>query len=95
MIEPSMLMDARRYPLTAIALPAVLLLVSALRLHAAAPPSTPTPSHNAVLQSPAGLTEVGLLNGASYRIDIPLHWNHSLVVFYHGYALQPVSYHIA
>ena len=95
MIEPSMLMDARRYPLTAIALPAVLLLVSALRLDAAAPPSTPTPSHNAVLQSPAGLTEVGLLNGASYRIDIPLHWNHSLVVFYHGYALQPVSYHIA
>jgi pimeloyl-ACP methyl ester carboxylesterase len=71
--------------------------VSALRLDAAAagPPATPTPSQRSVLQSPAGLTEVGLLNGASYRIDIPLHWNHSLVVFYHGYALQPVSYHIA
>jgi pimeloyl-ACP methyl ester carboxylesterase len=24
-----------------------------------------------------------------------VHWNHSLVVFYHGYALQPVTYHIA
>ena len=41
------------------------------------------------------MTEVGLLDGAAYRIDIPVHWNHSLVVFYHGYALQPISYHIA
>jgi hypothetical protein len=48
-----------------------------------------------VLQSPAGLTEVGLLDGAAYRIDVPTNWNHSLVVFYHGYALRPVSFHIA
>ncbi len=88
-------MVARRPTLPVIArlLAAVLLFTSALRGNAAA--STPTPSHNQVLQSPAGLTEVGLLDGAAYRIDIPTHWNHSLVVFYHGYALQPVSYHIA
>jgi len=87
-------MDVRRPTFAAIALPAILLLASALRLDAAGPP-TPTPSHREVLQSPAGLTEVGLLDGAAYRIDIPAHWNHSLVVFYHGYALQPVTFHIA
>jgi hypothetical protein len=48
-----------------------------------------------VLTSPEGLTEVGMLAGAAYRIDIPPGWNHSLVVFYHGYAMQPVSFHIA
>jgi hypothetical protein len=48
-----------------------------------------------VLQSPAGTTEVGLLDGATYRIDVPVNWNHSLVVFYHGYALKPAVFHIA
>jgi pimeloyl-ACP methyl ester carboxylesterase len=48
-----------------------------------------------VLQSPSGLTEVGYVDGAAYRIDIPTNWNHSLVVFYHGYALKPASFHIA
>jgi pimeloyl-ACP methyl ester carboxylesterase len=48
-----------------------------------------------VLRSPAGTTEVGLLDGAAYRIDVPTEWNHSLVVFYHGYARQPVDFHIA
>jgi hypothetical protein len=48
-----------------------------------------------VLQSPEGMTEVGLLDDAAYRIDIPKDWNHSLVVFYHGYALRPASFHIA
>lgn len=47
------------------------------------------------LHSPAGITEVGILDGAAYRIDIPNDWNHSLVVYYHGYAQQPVSFHIA
>ena len=90
-----MLMAARRPTLAAIALPAILLLASAPGLDAAGLPATPTPSHREVLQSPAGITEVGLLDGAAYRIDIPAHWNHSLVVFYHGYALQPVTFHIA
>jgi hypothetical protein len=48
-----------------------------------------------VLHTPFGLTEVGLLDGAPYRIDIPANWNHSVVVFYHGYALRPYAFHIA
>ena len=36
-----------------------------------------------------------MLNGAAYRIDIPNDWNHRLVVYYHGYAQQPVTFHIA
>lgn len=34
-------------------------------------------------------TEIGELAGASYRIDIPIKWNHELVVFYHGYEPFP------
>ncbi len=66
-----------------------------LTLAAHAASSAPVPTHKQVLQSPVGITEVGLLSGAAYRIDIPMHWNHALVVFYHGYALRPVSFHIA
>lgn len=36
--------------------------------------------------------EMGTLEGAAYRIDIPKDWNHSLVVFYHGYAVTPVTW---
>lgn len=36
-----------------------------------------------------------MLDGAAYRIDIPNDWNHSLIVYYHGYAQQPVTFHIA
>ncbi|MGA7157662.1 MAG: alpha/beta hydrolase [Acidobacteriaceae bacterium] len=95
-----MTMAARRLRIAAIArlLPAVLLLMSlpsaGASVGAAAPPP-PTPSHKLVLQSRAGITEVGLLNGAAYRIDVPKHWNHALVVYYHGYALQPVTFHLA
>jgi pimeloyl-ACP methyl ester carboxylesterase len=88
-------MDVRRPTLAAIALPALLLLTSVRGIRAATAPATPTPTHHEILQSPAGMTEVGLLDGAAYRIDIPAHWNHSLVVYYHGYALQPISFHIA
>jgi hypothetical protein len=93
MIQPIMTMAARAPILAAITrlLPAVLLLGSTLRSDAAAP----TPSHKQVLHSPSGITEVGLLDGAAYRIDVPAQWNHSLVVFYHGYALHPVTFHIA
>jgi hypothetical protein len=41
-----------------------------------------------------GLTEVGVLGGAAYRIDIPAGWNHSLIVYYHGYSGRPVSFHL-
>jgi pimeloyl-ACP methyl ester carboxylesterase len=68
-------------------------MMCTLRVHAVTPVQKPT--HTLVLQSPSGLTEVGLLDGAAYRIDVPTNWNHSLVVFYHGYALRPASFHIA
>lgn len=59
-------------------------------LHAQKPASTPQ-----VLHTPAGITEVGVLDGAAYRIDVPEDWNHSLVVYYHGYSEQPVAFPIA
>ena len=34
-------------------------------------------------------TEIGVLDGAAYRIDVPAHWNRGLVVFFHGYQLAP------
>ncbi|MGH8213488.1 MAG: alpha/beta hydrolase [Rhodanobacteraceae bacterium] len=33
-----------------------------------------------------------MLQGASYRIDIPARWNHKLVVFYHGTSENPVVF---
>ena len=39
----------------------------------------------------APLLDTGTLDGAAYRIDIPAHWNHGLVVYYHGYAITPVQ----
>lgn len=47
-----------------------------------------------VLQTPFGTTEIGVLAGASYRIDVPSEWNHSLVVYYHGYAEHGVIFHL-
>ena len=40
----------------------------------------------------AGSVEVGALDGVPYRVDIPENWNHSLVVFYHGYSLVPDTF---
>ena len=75
---------------------ALAIAASALLPLSAATPSTQKPeSKPDILQSPYGTTEVGVLDGASYRIDIPSDWNHSLVVYYHGYALHPVTFHIA
>lgn len=72
---------------------ATLLLIASA---AALPPSGSSHKEPPVqLRSAAGLTEVGILDGAPYRIDIPADWNHSLVVYYHGYAVHPVSFHIA
>jgi len=48
-----------------------------------------------VLETPAGVTEVGVLGGAPYRIDVPDDWNHSLVVYYHGYSETPGTFRIA
>ena len=53
------------------------------------------PTSTSDLHTAFGSTEVGLLDGAPFRIDIPEGWNHSLIVYYHGYAQRPVSFHIA
>jgi hypothetical protein len=37
-------------------------------------------------------TQVGSLQGASYRIDVPADWNHKLVVYFHGDSDQPVVF---
>jgi pimeloyl-ACP methyl ester carboxylesterase len=37
-------------------------------------------------------TETGQLDGASYRIDIPQNWNHSLVIYFHGYEAKPKTF---
>jgi hypothetical protein len=62
---------------------------------AAAADKNDKPVEPQILRSAGGLTEVGLLDGAAYRIDVPSNWNHSLVVYYHGYALRGASFHIA
>lgn len=48
-----------------------------------------------VLESAGGKTEVGVLFGAEYRIDVPAQWNGSLVVWYHGYSEHGTTFHIA
>jgi pimeloyl-ACP methyl ester carboxylesterase len=37
-------------------------------------------------------TEIGVHTGAAYRIDIPANWNRNVIVFYHGYAIEPVTF---
>ena len=41
-----------------------------------------------------GTTEIGILAGAEYRIDVPADWNGALVVYYHGYAEHGESFHL-
>lgn len=63
-----------------------------------APPSAQSPrlTTSKPASQPAGpppvpvKTEIGKLKGASFRIDIPEQsWNHSLVMYYHGYESKP------
>ena len=37
-------------------------------------------------------TEIGELQGVPFRIDVPENWNHNLIVYYHGYSMDPVRY---
>lgn len=39
-----------------------------------------------------GKTEVGELDGAPFRIDLPENWNHRLVMYCHGYSTDPPKY---
>jgi pimeloyl-ACP methyl ester carboxylesterase len=48
-----------------------------------------------VLRSARGVTEVGMLAGVAYRIDVPAGWNHSLVMFFHGYSERPATFRAA
>jgi pimeloyl-ACP methyl ester carboxylesterase len=38
------------------------------------------------------ITEIGTRDGSGYRIDIPANWNHGLVVFFHGYSVEPIRF---
>jgi pimeloyl-ACP methyl ester carboxylesterase len=40
----------------------------------------------------APVTDNASLDGVAYRIDVPDNWNHELVVFYHGYSVDPVTF---
>ena len=44
------------------------------------------------LASAAPKVEIGVINGAAFRIDIPDNWNGGLVVYCHGYNQSPVTY---
>jgi len=42
--------------------------------------------------SPEAKAEAGVLEGSAWRLDMPDKWNHGLVVFFHGYAIGPVTF---
>jgi pimeloyl-ACP methyl ester carboxylesterase len=86
--SPRRLFSARPQRLAPLAL--LLWLSGSASLFAQKPQIKPS-----VLQTPVGTTEVGILNGAAYRIDIPNDWNHSLVVYFHGYRMHGATFHIA
>ena len=83
----------RPRPRFAAALTLLLLLAGGTRVASRAQSKRPVDPD--VVHSAEGTTEVGVLNGAAYRIDIPSDWNGSLVVYYHGYAEHGASFHIA
>ena len=90
MPNPAMILSSpRRRFLPQLPLLAAFLLL-ATSLHSQKPVETPD-----LLTTPFGTTETGILNGAAYRIDVPTDWNHSLIVYYHGYATHGVTFHIA
>ncbi|MGI4854159.1 MAG: hypothetical protein ACRYF4_08970, partial [Janthinobacterium lividum] len=65
----------------------VLACAAAVGLGKASAQASPIPTGEPeVLRTSAGLTEVGVLGRAEYRIDVPENWNRGLVVFYHGYS---------
>lgn len=46
----------------------------------------------AALASAAAKVEIGVINGAAFRIDIPENWNGGLVVYCHGYNQAPMTF---
>jgi pimeloyl-ACP methyl ester carboxylesterase len=47
---------------------------------------------SATAQTPKVNVETGVLDNASYRIDMPEKWNGILIVYYHGYSEKPVVF---
>lgn len=68
------------------ALLCVLAALSSARLLAQHKPGPAPDPDPVIVNSTAGTTEVGVLSGAEYRIDVPATWNHALVVYFHGYS---------
>jgi len=54
-------------------------------------PAKTAPSHAGAAAN-AAVVDIGKLDGADYRIDIPAQWNHGLIVFFHGYSIEPVAF---
>ncbi len=46
----------------------------------------------ATAQTPKVNVEIGVLDNAPYRIDMPEKWNDILIIYYHGYSEHPVTY---
>ena len=86
------MVSLRPRPRFAAALTLLLLLAGGTRMASRAQSKKPIDPD--VVHSAEGTTEVGVLGGAAYRIDIPSDWNGSLVVYYHGYAEHGASFHI-
>lgn len=86
------MLNLRPRPRFAAALALLLLLAGGTRSASRAQSKKPVDPE--VIHSAEGTTEVGVLDGAEYRIDIPSGWNGSLVVYYHGYAEHGTSFHI-
>ena len=45
-----------------------------------------------VARAASPVSDNAALDGVDYRIDIPADWNQELVVYYHGYSLEPVTF---
>lgn len=71
---------------------ALLALLPAVAAGQASP--TPTGEPEVLRGKTGSITEVGVLGRAEYRIDVPAAWNHSLVVFYHGYSESPFRFRL-
>ncbi len=60
---------------------------------AQATPPPPVAPKQPLVQKEGNVTvEVGVIDNAEYRIDVPDNWNHNLVVFYHGYSETPYHF---
>ncbi len=84
----------RPHPRPRLAAALALLLLCAGGTRTVSHAQTKKPIDPEVVHSAEGTVEVGVLNGAEYRIDVPADWNGSLVVYYHGYAEHGVTFHL-